>query len=92
VLHFYRKLLRLRANSRTLIYGDFALIEREHPQVFAYTRSLENETYTIVCNMSGEPAVLSAEIEGDILFSNLPENRGMQLMPYEARVYRHVIV
>jgi oligo-1,6-glucosidase len=31
VLHFYRKLLRLRANSRTLIYGDFALIERDHP-------------------------------------------------------------
>ena len=92
VLHFYRKLLRLRANSRTLIYGDFALIEREHPQVFAYTRSLEKEVYTIVCNMSGESAVLSAEIEGDILFSNLPENRGMQLMPYEARVYRHVIV
>ena len=89
VLHFYRKLLRLRANSRTLINGDFTLIEREHPQVFAYTRSLEKEVYTIVCNMSGEPAVLSALPEGECIFTNLPDCAGSTLQPYEARVNRN---
>jgi oligo-1,6-glucosidase len=89
VLHFYRKLLRLRADSRTLIYGDFALIEREHPQVFGYTRSLDGETYTIVCNMSGMSALLSVVPNGDCVFSNLTDHSGSTLQPYEARVYRN---
>jgi oligo-1,6-glucosidase len=88
VLHFYRKLLRLRADSRTLIYGDFALIEREHPQVFGYTRSLDGEAYTIVCNMSGSSALLSVAPNGDCVFSNLTDPSGSTLQPYEARVYR----
>jgi len=88
VLHFYRRLLRLRADSRTLIYGDFALIERENPQVFAYTRSLADETCTIVCNMSGEEAELTHEPAGEIVLANLPESKGIRLRPYEARVYR----
>ena len=89
VLHFYRKLLRLRAGSRTLIYGDFILIEREHPQVFAYSRSLGGETYTIVCNMSGNSATLSEMPAGDCVFSNLPDCKGNVLQPYESRVYYH---
>ncbi len=89
VLHFYRKLLRLRADSRTLIYGDFALIEREHPQVFGYTRSRDGEAYTIVCNMSGSPALLSVVPNGDCVFSNLTDSLGSMLQPYEARVYRN---
>jgi len=88
VLHFYRKLLRLRADNRTLIYGDFALIEWEHPQVFGYTRSLDGETYTIVCNMSGTPALLSVAPNGDCVFSNLTDHSGSTLQPYEARIYR----
>lgn len=87
VLHFYRELLRLRAGNRTLIYGDFALIEREHPQVFGYTRSLEGDVCTIVCNMSGELATLSALPAGDCVFSNLSDCTGSVLQPFEARVY-----
>jgi glycosidase len=89
VLHFYRRLLRLRANSRTLIYGDFALIEREHPQVFGYTRSLDGETYTILCNMSAEAAVPSASYAGECMLRNVSgEMQPDRLAPFEARVMR----
>ncbi|NTU77586.1 MAG: hypothetical protein HGA90_07245, partial [Alphaproteobacteria bacterium] len=89
VLHFYRKLLRMRADSRTLIYGDFALIERDHPQVLAYTRSLDQETITILCNMSAETVVLSAAYAGECMLLNV--SGGMQpdrLASFEARVMR----
>ncbi len=89
VLHFYRKLLRLRADSRTLIYGDFALIERDHPQVFAYTRTFGQEMITILCNMSAETAVLSSSYTGECMLRNV--SGGMQpdrLAPFEARVMR----
>jgi oligo-1,6-glucosidase len=87
VLHFYRKLLRLRAESRTLIYGDFALIERGHPQVFAYSRTLNNEKVTILCNMSAEVAPLDGAYTGKCVLRNLVgEIRADSLEPFEARV------
>ena len=88
VLHFYRKLLRLRAESRTLIYGDFALIEREHPQVFAYKRTLGNEAFTVLCNMSGESAALTKPISGDCVLRNISGEVTQTLAPYEARVMK----
>ena len=91
VLHFYRRLLRLRADSRTLIYGDFALIEREHPQVFAYTRTLGNEAFTVLCNMSGESAMLTKPISGECVLRNVSGEETQTLAPYEARVLKSII-
>lgn len=91
VLHFYRKLFALRASSDTLIYGGFTMIEREHKQIFAYERTLGDETYTIVCNMSGKTCALSQELCGDIVLRNIdgrPDSS--ELQPYEARIYRLV--
>lgn len=89
VLHFYRRLLALRSSSDTLIYGSFALVEREHQQLFAYERALDDETYTIVCNMSGESCAFLQKERGECVLSNLtgqPDEKRLQ--PYEARVYR----
>ena len=89
VLHFYRALLSLRSKSRTLIYGEFALIEREHPQVFAYTRTLEDETMTVLCNMSGKEARLTKAVSGACVLRNMHgEMEERLLAPYEARVIR----
>jgi len=91
ILHFYRRLLRLRAESRTLIYGDFALIEREHPQVFAYTRTFGNEVLTVFCNMSGEDALLTKAISGECVLRNVSGEETQTLAPFEARVMRSIV-
>ena len=87
VLHFYRELLCLRGKHQTLIYGDFALIEREHPQMFAYTRKLDEEVFTVLCNMSDHEAVLTNEISGECVLRNMQGKVNAQVLaPYEARV------
>ena len=91
VLHFYRKLLRLRAESRTLIYGDFALIERQHPQVFAYMRTLGKEVFTVLCNMSVENAALTKPIPGECVLRNVSGEETQTLAPYEARVIKSIV-
>jgi len=91
VLHFYRKLLRLRADNQTLIYGDFALIERDHPQVFAYTRTLGGEVFTVLCNMSGEDVALSKPISGECVLRNVSGEETQTLLPYEARVIKSIV-
>ena len=86
VLSFYRTLIALRNGSRTLQYGDYHPLWMEHEQIYAYTRTLDSETYTVLCNMSGESALLPEELSGEVVLHNLFSNIKRTMLPYEARV------
>ena len=86
VLNFYRKLIALRNGSKTLQYGAYRPLWTEHEQLFAYERTLDSKTYTIVCNMSERDAVLPETLVGTIVQSNVPDRSDGVLLPYEARV------
>ena len=86
VLNFYRKLIALRNGSKTLQYGAYRPLWTEHEQLFAYVRTLNNKTYTIVCNMSERDAVLPETLAGTIVLGNVQDRSDGVLLPYEARV------
>ena len=86
VLAFYKRLIALRNASLTLQYGSYTPLWTEHKQLFAYQRELEGETYTIVCNMSGERAKLPEVPAGRVVMSNTSDATGNVLSPYESRV------
>lgn len=89
VLRFYRALIELRNSSKTLQYGEYRPLWTEHDQLFAYERMLDGETFTIVCNMSGEPAELPLLIDGACIIGNMRgEVDARKLAPYEARVMK----
>ncbi|MEN6418113.1 MAG: DUF3459 domain-containing protein, partial [Clostridiaceae bacterium] len=88
VLHFYRALIALRNGSRTLQYGSFVPLWTEHEQLFAYERSQDGETFTIVCNMSGKEAQLPQIPSGERVLANMERENGETMLPYEARVVR----
>ena len=61
VFRYYQKLIGLRRNSPDkdlIVYGKYDLILPDHPQIFAYTRTLEGKKLLTVCNLSGEGAKL----------------------------------
>ena len=91
VLKFYQKLIALRNSSKTLQYGKYTPLWTEHEQIFAYQRELEGETYTIVCNMSGEIAQMPAVPAGEKILTNVANADQDQMMPYEARVLLRMI-
>ncbi len=69
VFHYYQKLIALRRrspDSELIVYGGYRLILPDHPQLFAYLRTLEGKTLLTVCNLSGRPAsfALPAELAG----------------------------
>jgi len=88
VLQFYRKLTALRNSSKTLQYGDYRPLWTEHGQLFAYERTLDGETFTIVCNMSGERAKLPQALAGERVLCNVESDNSETLLPYETRVTR----
>ncbi len=87
VLNFYKTLAALRNGSKTLQYGDYEPLFTEHSQLFAYKRTLEGETDTIVCNMSKRIAELPDVPAGKLLLTNMTTGVAGRLAPFEARVY-----
>ncbi|RSK47846.1 glycoside hydrolase family 13 protein [Bacillus canaveralius] len=97
VYHYYRKLIKLRKQHPIIVYGDYQLILPEDKQIFAYTRSLENEKLLVITNFSGEsvPFSLPEDVEFtavELLISNYAiegkPSLSFELRPYEARVYK----
>ena len=99
VFRYYQKLIGLRRNSPDkdlIVYGKYDLILPDHPQIFAYTRTLEGKTLLAVCNLSGEGVKLELpeELKGRksrLLIANWPEAPAapadMTLAPWPAAVW-----
>ena len=93
VLHFFRRLVRLRKSQPALVYGRYRLLDRENPEVFAYTRSLDGRTLMVALSFSpagGRTALPEGYTAGRVLANNLAALpvRGAQLVlaPYQAVV------
>lgn len=97
ILHFYKKMIRLKKTNEVFTYGTYDLILDEHPQIFAYTRTLKDERALVLVNLTEMPAVIKkAEFrlrDCELLLNNYPVRKTEQqatliLKPYEARVFR----
>jgi oligo-1,6-glucosidase len=92
VLNYFRKMVQLRKNNQTLIYGTFELVDNENDQIFAYTRQLENEKFLVVLNFSDKSAILNTTISvsnENVLISNYEKaciNNSYK--PYAAVIYK----
>ncbi len=93
VLHFLRRLIRLRKSDPALVYGSYRLLDRENPEVFAYTRSLGGRTLMVALSFSqagGRTALPPGHTSGRVLLNNLANSPvragGLVLEPYQAVV------
>lgn len=92
VLHYFRKMIRLRKEQLTLVYGAFELVDEDNPQLFAYTRTGESESFLVVLNFSDSMARLHTHYDTancPILICNYdtpPDN--YLYRPYEAVIYK----
>lgn len=97
ILTFYKKLIKLRKSNETLIYGNYDLILEEDEKIFAYTRTLRDEKYIIIANLSENEREYNYK-EDKLKYENLvlsnyeikkhDEITRFKLKPYECRVYK----
>lgn len=92
VYSFYRRLLALRKSDKTFVYGHYALLLPDDEEIYAYTRTLNDEQILVVCNFTDHdvPCPLLNDWQNtEQLISNYntPGNPG-SLRPFEAVVYR----
>ncbi|MBY9078602.1 alpha-glucosidase [Paenibacillus sp. HN-1] len=97
IYHYYKKLIALRKKHQVIVYGEYKLLLPLHTEIYAFTRTLEDEQLLIILNFFDRNPVfeLPQEISPDdmeLLISNYPPGKGedlrqLILRPYEARVY-----
>ena len=50
VLNHFRAMTKLRKENLVLVYGDYQLLQPEHPAVYAYTRELDGVKWLVLQN------------------------------------------
>ncbi|MEP6615357.1 MAG: alpha-glucosidase [Ginsengibacter sp.] len=95
-LHYFRKMVRLRKALPELVYGSYNLLDKKNPDVYAYTRTLNNKKVLVVMNFSGKDVAFkipaTAGTAGTVLINNLPgfkiKSGTLNLNPYQAIIVR----
>ncbi|HRQ39190.1 MAG TPA: alpha-glucosidase [Chloroflexota bacterium] len=98
IFYYYRQLIRLRKQYPVIVYGTYDLILDAHEQIYAFTRTLDEERLLVMLNFSADTAVFTLPphisfTDKDLLISNYEVStaddiRLLTLHPFEARVYR----
>ncbi len=89
-------MVKLRKDNLVLVYGKYTLLDKANPQVYAYTRELNDEKVLVMLNFSNTPAQAALPQQttaGDEWINNYPqkttiENNTAKLQPWQAVVIK----
>ena len=91
IFNYYKKLIQLRKQYDVFVEGKYELLLADHPDIFAYTRTLGDITLLVLANFHGNtiPFSMPLEYEGtmEMLISNYEKPLEGCLRPYEAVIF-----
>ena len=93
-LNYFRKMVKLRKDNPVLVYGDYELIQPEHPQIYAYTREMGEQKMLALLNFSDQKSRIElqeAVSAGDVAINNYEsldiDGAALVLEPYQAVIF-----
>ena len=90
-LNYFRTLAKLRKSNPVLIYGKYVLLDKDNPDVYAYTRELDGRKILVLLNFRDKVASVETGLDlskGKVLLGNYPTaSQNGKLQPYEAVIY-----
>ncbi|PFM34138.1 alpha,alpha-phosphotrehalase [Bacillus cereus] len=100
VFYHYKELIELRKTYDVITEGEYAILDKNDPEIWAYTRTTESEVLLVINNFYGEEITYSVpahvQLDGmkqEILLSNYKDASNditkLNLRPYESIVYRY---
>jgi oligo-1,6-glucosidase len=94
-LNYFRKLTKLRRENLVLVYGKYTLLDKNNPDVYAYTRELNGKKMLVLLNFTSKTARVNTSFNhagAKLLldsYGDAPANAAVktELRAYEAVVY-----
>lgn len=95
ILNHYKKMIRLKKKHDLFTYGTYDLILADNKQIYAYTRTLDNQVALVMANLTKDTAQFESSYtisSENLILSNLVvdkhvKRKSFSLKPFEARVY-----
>ena len=95
VLNHFRKMVALRKDNLLLVYGKYEILQEEHPTIYAYSRTLDDEQMKILLNFSeltSKINLLDLGLYKEVIINNynelLIDKNTITLQPYQAVVLK----
>jgi oligo-1,6-glucosidase len=91
IFYYYQKLISLRKEMDIIVEGDFQLLVKDDPALFAYERKWKDESLLVFCNFSGDELTIAKgmNMEGyQVILSNYENSNPGILRPYEVIVLK----
>lgn len=99
VLHYVKRLIRLRKKNNVLIYGKYIDILPDHPRLYVYKRVLGKAVVYVILNFSKKPTlfdfgmILNLKLYECVISNYTVQKSGtgkmINLKPFEARIYQY---
>jgi len=91
VLNYFRKIVQLRKDNPVLVYGKYALLDKDNKGVYSFTRELNGKKLLIMLNFGKINDVAHTGLDlkdATLLISNYGDaSHSGDLRPFEAVVY-----
>ena len=91
ILNHFRKMVKLRKDNPVLVYGQYQILQESHSEIYAYTRTLDQQQVLVLLNFSKKQATITLEETtktGTLLINNydrLDAKEGqITLQPFQA--------
>jgi oligo-1,6-glucosidase len=95
ILNHFKKMVKLRKEHEILIYGDYELLAAENPDIYAFTRTLNNAKVLVLLNFTNHDSSIELTEIGTINealinnYSNVEVSKNnIQLKPYQAIIFK----
>jgi len=91
VLSYFRKMVALRKDNEVLIYGKYTLLDRDNPDVYAFTRELNGRKILVLLNFKNKNSIVNTGIDlkhvKPLINNYTTASTRESLRPYEAVLY-----
>lgn len=91
VLNYYKKLVKIRQENETIVYGEFEALLEESTEIFAYDRVLGEDRIRVICNFTQNNVdceLMDENIEKGKMIGNYKDVVVGKLRPYESVMVR----
>jgi oligo-1,6-glucosidase len=92
VFHHFHKLIELRHDHPVVVHGQFELLLPDHEQIWALSRTLDDQVLLMIANCSSQPISVPADAVPDlsgaeVLLATHEDSTSLELVPWESRIY-----
>lgn len=88
VLNFFKKAIKLRKETKALVYGDFTPAKANKSPVYCYSREYEGEKYYVELNLGKTPQPKPTNIYNYDLILSTNDNNSDILKPFEGNIFK----